>query len=138
MIKLSMEEACKKLHWHDSSASFLNFDEAKQELTIELELCDGRIDEDDNVDDVLLFNGQTGSLVFHGISDFEIDTIIPAERNPERAMIEFSGADCISKETKNGLRLVGYSYKDIRHRSYDWFTLSFFADSATWYPKTNN
>jgi hypothetical protein len=130
MLELSIQEACKNLHWHDSWADGINYDAEKQELVIELQWCEW---EDDGIEDVL-FNGQEGTLIFHGVSGFEIDTIIPSENTD----IEFSSADCLSDEMKMGLQLVGYAYKDIKGRSYDWFTLRFFADSATWHPKTKN
>jgi hypothetical protein len=129
MQKLTMQEACKKLHWHDSWADSINYDAEKQELTIELvPLCDCG-----NCPD-FLFGGEDGTLIFHGVSDFEIDTTISSEHTD----IEFSGADGLSHDARMGLQLVGYAYKDVKRRSYDWFTLRFYADSATWHPKTKN
>jgi hypothetical protein len=129
MHKLTMQEACKNLHWHDSWADYLNYDTEKQDLTIEL----APICECENCPD-FLFGGEDGTLIFHGVSDYSMDTNITLENTG----IEFSGADCLSNETKMGLQLVGYVYKDIQNRSYDWFTMGFYADSATWYPKTKN
>jgi hypothetical protein len=128
MTQLTMQEVCEKLHWHDSWSEYMKYDEAKQELIMEIKLCEWVSEED------FRFNGHEGTLIFHGISDFEIDIIISSER----PSIEFSTVDCLSNDTRMGLLLAGYAYKDVKPRSYDWFTLRFYADSATWYPKTKS
>jgi hypothetical protein len=121
MIELTMQEVCKKLHWHDSWAASLKYIPETQELRIELEFCEWINDSD------FLFNGQEGILIFHGVRGYEIDV----EFSIAGAYIEFTSSDCVD----NRLQLSGLAYKDMQVRNSDWFGLRFYADSATWHPK---
>jgi hypothetical protein len=133
MQKLTMQEACKNFPWPNSWAENLSYDDAKKELTIELEWRE--FSEDDELAFLLaFFDGDKGTIIFHGVSDFQMKPMLPSENT----LLKFILKGYSLSETKKALYLEGYTYKDTQRESDDRFTLSFFADSATWHSKTKN